>query len=195
MKSPRRSRAPLARRLGLDANPMRRRSDRIKAWGRLTALVLLLVGCVNAVVVGHTAYERRLAVQRVDARVGYRVTGHVVSDPSAAVSPDGYPIRDAVRVVWHDRAGKRHAQVVIAPIDASTVPLWVGADGMASTRPATRGTAVIAGMAAGFYRVFMTGAGLAVILLVISLVLNRRRMAEWEREWASVEPGWRRQTL
>jgi hypothetical protein len=195
MKSARRSRPGLARRLGLDHNPMRRRSDRIQTLARAAALVLLVVGCVNAVVVGRTAHDRRLAAERVDARIGYRVTGNVVSDPSAAVSPDGYPIRDAVRVSWRDRAGRPHAQVVVAPIDVRTVPLWIGADGDASTTAPTGSGAAIAGASAGLSRFFATAAGLAASLLAFAFVLHRRRMAEWEREWASVEPGWRRQTL
>src|SRR5215471_468881 len=36
--------APLARRLGLDRNPLRRRSDRAEAWIRIALVLAFLIG-------------------------------------------------------------------------------------------------------------------------------------------------------
>lgn len=195
MKRPRRFRVTLVRRLGLAGNPVRRRSDLIQAWARVVAGVLVLMGCAVAAMAGRAGYERQLAVDHVSAHHGYQVTGHVVSDADVATSPDGYPLLGTGEVAWRDRAGRRHLEVFVLRSNVRTVPLWVGADGRASTTAPTRGMAVVAGASTGIYTLLATVAGIAVAYLALVSVLARRRSAEWEREWTRVEPGWRRQTL
>lgn len=73
--------------------------------------------------------------------------------------------------------------------------MWIGADGTASLTPPVLSGVVIAGVSTGTYWLFVAAAGLAAVYVGVVFVLDHRRMAEWEREWASVEPGWRRQTL
>lgn len=198
MKSPRRFPATLVRlvrRLGLDRNPMRRRSDRVQSWARIVAGALLLVGCLAAAMVGHTRYERRLAADGVDARSGYRVTGRVVSDAVIVSAPDGYPVRGTVRVAWRDRAGRHHGDWFVLRSDIRTVPLWVGADGRASTTMPLGDRPAVAGASVGLLTLFAAAGGIGIAYLALVIVLTCRRLAEWQRQWASVEPGWRRQTL
>ena len=52
--------ASLARRLGLDANPLRRGTDRAEAWIRIALVLALLLLAVTGLL-GHVLDRRRLA--------------------------------------------------------------------------------------------------------------------------------------
>ncbi|MFL6141823.1 MAG: hypothetical protein ACJ72N_08140 [Labedaea sp.] len=54
----------------------------------------------------------------------------------------------------------------------------------------THDRARVAGVAVAMGLWISAVAGLTVIVLLVSMALNRRRSAAWQREWARVEPDW-----
>jgi len=185
----------VGRRLALDRNPMRRRVDRFEAWlSALTVLVLLVV----APVIGARFADARLAGQQAQAQTSpaYKVTATVGRDPGRSgpsemagprtvrdaqwVAPDGTPRRGTVSVPYGTRYGR-------------TVTIWTDAHGHVRAHPSTaaqmRANATVFG---GFVGVAVVLGGLAVIWLGRRL-LDRRRFADWDAEWATTAPRWMRQ--
>lgn len=184
---------------GLDGNSLRRRSDRLQAWARLTGLALVIGGLVFTGIAAHNTYTDDVALQHANAKVGYRVTGQVLSATDAQVSPDGSVLRGMVRVSWRDRTGHQRVQLLIAPVGAKAprgkIPVWVDARGHASTSPPNAGRPITAAALAAVLGTGLTVTSTVLLYLLAMIPVERRRLAEWQREWTVVEPGWRRQVL
>lgn len=187
------------RRLGFDHNPLRRDSDRVQAWMRVVALVIVVFGVAAAALVARRTYADSIAVLRADAVHGYRTTGHVLSERLPAVYPDGAEVCGTIRVAWQDRAGHWHVRrlvVLNTPHRPSgTIPIFVNARGDPSTVVPNHRQAVAAAVITGLSAVTTAVGAAAVVYLLVLVPLVRRRMDEWQREWAVVEPSWRRQIL
>lgn len=186
------------RRLGFDDNPMRRRSDRIQAWARLTAAVLFLVICLGGIVAGMAAYHSDLAAEEADRKYGYRVTGRVLSTSAAVASHDGVNGPKFARVAWRDREARRHVQSlsVIRSVEANQrIRLWIDNRGAATTSPPRHEKTVALGMFMGIGTALFAAFLLAAAYGVFSYVLDRSRAARWDSGWRAVEPRWRREVL
>jgi hypothetical protein len=166
---------------------------------RLTGLAFAIAGLVVTGFAVHRTYAEDVSLQHANATAGYRATGHVLSATNPDVSPDGTILRGMIRVSWRDRMDHQHAQLVIAPSGADvpkgTIPLWIDARGTPSASPPNAGRPYTAAAMTG-----VLGSGLVVTTVVLLYLLamvpiERRRLAEWQREWTLVEPGWRRQVL
>lgn len=185
----------IARKLGLDGNPLRRRTDKIAA--RLAALLLavFLIGApfLSVAAVGwmghHGAAELRaerswhqvsaLLLQAAPTRTA---TGGVLGYYQVLArwtAPDGRPRTSRIPVSAGMAAGR-------------TVPLWVDAAGSPTGIPLNH-RLVLADEA--FAAVIATVA-LGIVLLCLAWagrwVLDRRRLAGWEVGWTAVGPQWTR---
>lgn len=186
--------------LGFGRNPLRRRSDLVES----IALMLVLFGALAvlpiAVQVGQAAFEHGVRTSAQVAAGSHRsvavllenaeVLGSSVGDSgSSGVShanatwsaPDGTQRSGVIEVGYGDRAGQR-------------ISLWTNDNGDPLTPPKTatdlRTEAIMVGLlfAAGWS--VLLGAGYAVC----RMRLNRRRLAQWDTEWARVSEKWRRHT-
>lgn len=183
------------RRLGLDANPLRRRSDRLQSSLLVATAFLFLLGCVAGVLVGGSSYRGGLAAEQ-RAADGYHVSARIVSVTAWAAADGGGYMPASARVTWSDRRGGRHAQdVVVAGYPGQRVRLWVDAGGTASAKPYSHGKTVTWAVVSGAATVVLVAGGVLSGYLGLVLLIDRRRYALWEREWLVVEPGWRRQAL
>lgn len=186
----------MTRRLGLDHNPLRRRSDVIEAWLLPAVIaVFLALGPVVVVAAGAWAHAQNAAVQqaqrswhRVPAVLLQAVPGPVMSDNGANSWTTWTPAR------WN-AGGRPHVGQVPAVSGTSagsTVPVWLDRAGHVQAPPLTAGQVRDRAMLAAV--VGLTG--LAVILAGLALVsrrlLDRRRLAGWETAWLSVGPHWSR---
>ena len=189
----------LRRLLGLERNPLRRRTDRFQTWLRVATLVVGLVGLAVTGFAVQRTYATGSASQRETALVGYRTTGQVLSSSDPAVSPDGTIVRGTLRVAWRDHAGRQHTQLVVAPNErkarATSLPLWIDARERASAQPPHPGQSAAAATMAGILGTGLTITVAVILYMLVMLPVERRRLAEWQAEWSVVEPGWRRQVL
>ena len=188
----------LRRRAGLDANPLRRHSDRAEAWIRLSVVVVFLAaGPLAAIAVGHWASDSGAAAARALAAAEHRTQAVLLSNAPAASSYPmaGNSVAAWVRARWTAPDGTSRTGEVQAAVGAragSTVTVWSDASGALAGPPP--GHAQILSRVITF--VAVTSAALAILLLstlwLTRRALDRRRLAAWETGWTAVEPQWTR---
>lgn len=186
------------RRLGFEANPLQRPSDRFQARARVVVALLFLVSCAIAVATGRSAYEQAVARAQDDAVTGYHTKAEVLSTTLSAADPQSGATQRVVRVSWQGENGEQHEQRLVLPDGRQVRPsltVWVDGSGHASLRKPPESHTVATGLGAGFLVVFTSLFTLALGYALVVLGLNRRRMRAWQQEWSAVEPDWRRRVL
>jgi len=179
-------------------NPLRRRSDVVEAWTVLAVAALMLLGApLVGAVVGWWAHGDARAVAAAQRSERHRVRAEVVGRvPDSLPTVQGGRERSyRVTVRWTEAGGA--AKTATARVPSGTdrgdkVDVWFDSRGR-SVAPPPDETMVwqhtVTMGACG------AGATIAVILLGHSLVrgaADRRRLAEWERDWTLTEPLWTR---
>lgn len=180
------------------ANPLRRRSDVVEAWTALAVAVLLLVGAPLAgVVVGGWA-----RAEAQETAVSQRAERHSVRAEVVGRDSDSAPTMQSVRqhtyrttVRWTEPDGRERTAAARVPggtRDGDVVEVWFDSRGRSVAPPPD-------GFSVWQYTLTMgacaTGGAAALILLgraVVRQVATRRRLAEWEEDWARTEPEWSR---
>jgi len=184
----------LACRLGLGANPMRRRTDKIATWLGAQLLLVLLIGAPLLGIAAFGWAGRAGAAEQRAERSWHEVPAVLLKSvpvpdslasglfgyswvPARWTAPDGRP-----------RSGNIPVQVGMA--DGRTVPIWVDAAGRPTDAPLTdRAVQARAATAAAVATV-----ALLIVLSVLAWagrkLLDRRRLADWELAWAIVGPQW-----
>ena len=188
--------AALARRVGLDTNPLRRGSDRAEAWLRIgLVLVFLIASPLAAIGLGKLTSAASFSAARAQT-ASERYVPAVLLDKVARAADD--PLYGATGFVWARARwtapdGQRRIGEVPAPVGSKagrTEYIWVDRTGELTYPPigesqiASRVIAVIA----------LTPAALGIVLLIVlwlaKSVLDRRRLQNWAAEWSAVEPQW-----
>jgi hypothetical protein len=187
----------LIRRLGRDGNPLRRRVDVLEAWLVPVAIVVFVALCplvlsltgswIRAVNAGdyraqqdwHPVQARLLKPVPGPQQADHGVNGWISWAPAtwrtaAGVTQTGYVPADAgsragsVVTVYLDRAGRVHMP-----------PLTPGEASSRLLQARLAGLAVLAVL-------------LAIMVVFVRRMLDRRRLAGWEHAWLSVGPTWSR---
>jgi hypothetical protein len=187
----------LARRLGFDANPLRRRSDVVAAW-LLPAAILIFVGLCPVIyaVIGMRVRADNAAAQRAEA-TWHHVEGTLVQ---AAAGPqqqgsgaNSWTVLAPVRWVVDGQSHEADIYVASDSPAGSHVPVLLNQAGKLEMPPLT--AAQVENRV--FVDTLVALAALAVLLAClkwgIRRVLDRRRLAGWEAEWLAVGPRWSRQ--
>jgi hypothetical protein len=188
--------AALARRAGLDANPLRRGSDRAEAWLRIgLVLVFLMASPLAAIGLGKLTNAASVSAARAQAARERLVTAVLLDKVARAADDPLYGASGLVwaRARWTAPDGRRRVGEVPAPIGSKpgqTESIWVDTAGQVTYPPigesqiASRVIAVVA----------LTPAALGILLLIVlwlaKSVLDRRRLKDWAAEWSAVEPRW-----
>ena len=188
--------ASLARKLGLDRNPLRRGTDRAEAWIRIALVLAFLIGAPLAAwgagswaeSVAPTAVHLQLAGEhRVPAKLLRNVPGD---------SDQWFTVRLAwVKARWTVPGGPVRTGLVQAPVGSragSTVPVWLDRSGRPTAPPLPpsqiRGWVLMMAV--------LAPAALALLLLAVGAVLGRilyrRRLSSWGQAWSAIEPQWTR---
>jgi hypothetical protein len=185
----------LARRLGLDGNPLRRRTDKIAA--RLAALLLAMF-LIGAPVLSVTAIGwagRAGAAGQQAARSSHQVSAvlrQAAPAPSFSREALGFTLVQARWTAPDARARAGPIPVSAGLAAGHTVPLWVDKAGLPTGSPPSH-AAVLAREATA---ALVATAALGIVLLCLAWagrwVLDRRRFADWETAWATVGPQWTR---
>jgi hypothetical protein len=186
----------LARALGWDRNPLRRPVDRIETVLTTMLLLAFLAGApLLAIAAG--SWAARVGAGAARAELAWREVPATVQ----RVVPESYAGYGAPGGVWAvarwtaPDGGQRSGEVALNQIvkRGESVRVWVNRAGQpvtAPVRPAeVRSWRILAEAATPFLLV------LPLLLIGVAgrFLLDRRRMARWERTWRMLGPGWTRQ--
>ncbi|MFG3089316.1 hypothetical protein ACGGAI_17010 [Streptomyces antibioticus] len=174
-------------------NPLKRRADTVEAWVVLGAWTLtLLVGALAGwAAIG--AVERSLARERVEWRplVG-RLTGQA---PGQSTGGSARGDHVWAEVGWTGPDGSAHTgQVRVASGSPAGTPvtLWTDGRGRLVTQPVTPAQARLRAVLVGC----LAGAGAATFPYAaghcLRSRLERRRIRQWDTDWAEFEAVWGR---
>ena len=186
----------LARRLWMSNNRLRRRTDRIEAWITTALIVAFLVGApLSFIVAGRWAQQEVVREQHVQ-QSWHQVAATVLE--TAPAQPQfmfGLPWSPAVLVLAHWMGPDGRDRVGQIPVKAGTwagrtVQVWVDRLGRPTGPPLPNSVLSERVVSA---RTFAP-AGLAALLLVVAWLvrrlMDRRRLALWEADWARTGPRW-----
>jgi hypothetical protein len=187
----------IARRVGIDRNPLRRRTDRVEAWITVAlTTVALLLGPFVVWRAGLTAYKSTLSSSERDRhQQRFRVTATLLVDATDYLkADDGVRLRqDTVRALWTAPDGTARTGTIIPPatgaVAGSGVLIWTDAHGNPVSPPVRRDPTESAVMA-GFATALALLALVACLRLAVRNRLNKRRLAGWQTEWTLIEPRW-----
>ena len=184
----------LARRLGLDRNPLRRRTDKIGACVAALLLAVFLIGA-PLLSVAAAGWAARAGASGQRAERSWRQVSAVLMPPSSApdTSAGGVSGYSWVPARWAAPDGRARKGVIPVSTALSadhTVRLWVDAAG-SPTGPPVKHRSVVADEAmAGVVATVALGIVLLCLALAGRWVLGRRQLADWEAAWAAVGPQW-----
>ncbi|MES5819808.1 hypothetical protein [Streptomyces sp. RG80] len=176
-------------------NPLRRRSDLIEGWLLLSTWLLAVVVAVVAGVLAADVVEddvNRLRAQR------HAVTAVLTEDaersPSATEGTDMDQAWATVR--WTGRDGK--VRTGVARVEAGgkaggRTEVWLDERERLVPEPATPEQAELQGTVLGMAAAVGAGALVAFAGWGGCARLGRRRLAQWDKEWADIDPrkGWK----
>jgi hypothetical protein len=188
--------ASLARKLGLDRNPLRRSTDRAEAWIRIALVLAFLIGAPLAAwgaeswaeSVAPTAAHLQLAGEH---RVLATLLRNVPGD-----SDQWFTVRFAwAKARWTVPGGPVRTGFVQAPVGSragSTVQVWLDRSGTPTAPPLPpsqiRGWVLMMAI--------LAPAALALLLLatmaILGRILDHRRLASWGQAWSAIGPQWTR---
>ena len=179
--------------MGLDRNPMRRGTDRIEAMARAGLLAAFVVAApVVIAYVSHELYVSGLRAARAQAAAWHRVPALVLTaEPMATHWLTQPPTRYSVW--WATPDGSSRTGEIIRASGATagaTLTVWIDDKGRLTHPPLSRADVADQLIRAALAVPVVLALPLAAIGGVISLVLNRRRLACWEADWSAVEPQW-----
>jgi len=188
----------LARRAGLDGNPLRRPADRAQSWLKLLGFLLLVVaGPLTAVSAGQAAYRAGVAEARAQLSGLHRSPAVLLPAAPATAGASGEfgSGQTWMRARWHAADGAVRTSPILAPAGTragATVTVWLTAAGRISPGPLQKGQ--ITGRA--ITTAVLTAAVFTVAVLaglwLVQWRLDRRRLAAWDAAWQRVEPRWSR---
>jgi multisubunit Na+/H+ antiporter MnhG subunit len=180
-----------------DRNPLRRGMDRLE--------ICLLVGlfAVMAVVtpfaaqlVGHASYAGAMQTRQEQLVDRHQVQAVLTKDanPVSGWSLSAYVLTPAT---WTSVTGVRRSGEVPADPQShkgTSITVWTDRDGYLDSPPlavseaASQADAATVGVIIASVVVYVIGAA------AIRQLLNRRRMAAWDADWAATAPTWNRQS-
>ena len=178
----------------LRRNPLRRRSYLVEAWLLLAVWILAVVAAAGAGVWTVLAVERHIDALRADR---HSVTAVLVEDAQRIVGTADGSDNYRATVRWTAADGTRRtglAHVDSSSKAGSTTQVWLDAKGRLVPTPATATQGRIEGAVLGVWAA--AGAG-GVVLLVgrgVCGQLERRRVDQWDAEWARIGPQWGHKT-
>ncbi|MFF4395150.1 hypothetical protein [Streptomyces sp. NPDC001480] len=172
-------------------NPLKRRADTVEAWLVLGVWLLTVLTGVLSGLAAAGSVEHGLARERVE----WRPTVAQVTEKAPGTANSGERVWAKVR--WTVADGSTHtgqARVEPGSKPGSPVTVWTDPQGQLVSRPASVSQAHLRAGLIGS----LVGVSAAAVPLVSGLALRgrleRRRMADWDTEWARLGPQWGRMT-
>jgi hypothetical protein len=172
--------------------------DRIEAWITALLLAVLLIG---APVAGATAggwMQHQGWLEQRAQQSWHQVPAVLLKTAPALPNFDlrtswNYEVMTLAR--WFGPGGRHLAgQVPATPgtLAGTTVPVWVNASGQETVQPLLRAELIKRELGAEVVAPFALAILLLFVGLVVRWLMDRRRLAGWETNWAFVGPRWSR---
>jgi hypothetical protein len=182
-----------------DRNPLRRTSDRVETYLLGGLLAASIAGAPFAAqAANHVTYAAMLRAEHAQQASRHQVRAELLqSAGNTSVNGYEFDITVPVRARWTAVTGMPRTGELMAPEGdqrGTIVPVWTNSSGALVDPP------LQPGQVAGQADLAAVGAvaGIGILYLceaaIIRHVLNRRRMAAWEADWALTEPMWNRQS-
>jgi len=177
-------------------NPLRRRSYLVEAWLLLAAWTLAAVAAVGTGVWTAHAVERSIEGLRAQR---HSVRAVLTKDAERTVgTADGTDNDRAWATVrWTAADGTKHTGITRVDTGSkagSTTRVWLDAEGRLVPAPATADQARVQGAVLGGVAAVGTGSAVLLVGWGVCGRLERRRLDQWDAEWARVGPQWGHKT-
>ena len=184
----------LGRRLGLDGNPLRRRTDKIATWLMLQFLVVVLIG-VPIFAIAAFSWAGRAGAAEQRAERSWREVPAVLL--RSAPAPDsfaggvfGYSWVPARWTAPNGTVRSGDIPVEVGLAAGRKVLLWVDTVGRPTDVPITHRAVMARAATAGAVATAVLLIALSCLALIVRWFLDRRRLADWELAWSIVGPQW-----
>lgn len=184
----------LGRRLGLDGNPLRRRTDKIGTWLLAQFLVAVLIGAPLFGIAAFTWAGRAGAAEQHAERSWREVPAvllrSVAAPDSFADGVFGYSWIPARWTAPNGQVRSGDIPVEVGLTAGRKVLLWVDAAGRPTDVPLTHRAVMARAVTAAAGAAAVLLIALSCLALIVRWLLNRRRLADWGLAWAIVGPQW-----
>ncbi|MGV9452447.1 Rv1733c family protein [Streptomyces sp. NPDC003635] len=178
-------------------NPLRRRSDVIEGWTLLAVAVLLLLGAPLAGAVAgwwaHDEARATAAAQRADRHRVRAEVGGRADAPLPSVQNTERKHRATVR--WTAPDGTPRTSTAMVPVGThpgERVDVWLDSSGRSVQPPPGEAAIWQHTVTIGACAAVGTGGLILLAHTTVRRLLDRQRLAEWDRAWARTEPEWSR---
>ncbi|HUZ22676.1 MAG TPA: hypothetical protein VMV07_02815 [Streptosporangiaceae bacterium] len=185
----------LAGQLGWDRNPLRRRIDRVETVVVTALLAIFLVGAPVLMIVAARVTDSAGVRQQHAERTWRQVPATLLQTPANQADPSYGWDGAWVRARWSAPDGQQRTGFVAvdpAAVAGHRVQVWVDGAGRITSPPLRTydiwGDVLLAVVTVPV----VLGIALSIIAGCVRAVLNRRRLAGWDRAWYAVEPRWTR---
>lgn len=187
----------LAGRLRRGRNPLRRRSDLIEGW-LLPAAIAVFLAASPLVAAAAGARVRMDNAAARHAQLSWHLAPAVLlkAAPGPAMSDNGantWVVEAPARWTSGGRTRTGMVPALAGTSAGSTVRVWLDRAGNARTPPLTAAQVSDRVIAAALVGLAGLAVFLASMVMLTRRVLDRRRLAGWERAWQSVGPQWTHQ--
>jgi hypothetical protein len=185
----------IARGLGLDGNPLRRRTDKIAARAAALLLAAFLIGAplLSAAAAGWAAHHG--AAELRAARSWHQVSAILLQGVPAPTASGGVLGYHQVLARWTAPDGRARTGRISVSADMAAgrmVRLWVDSAGSPTGFPLHRSAVLADEAIAAVIATVALGIALLCLARAGRWVLDRRRLADWQAGWAAVGPQWTR---
>jgi hypothetical protein len=180
-----------------DGNPLRRTSERLETY--LLAVLFAASAAVApfaARAASHWAYAGALQAEHAMEATSHQVTAELLMPAGMSTIMDSYGTQVPTQARWTSVNGMVRYGQIPAPAGrpkGTTLTVWTDASGALTSPPSQPGQA--SGLAGETAAVVVAGIGVLDLggAAIIRQVLDRRRMAAWDADWAVTEPRWNHQ--
>ncbi|WP_326609743.1 hypothetical protein OG949_06325 [Streptomyces scopuliridis] len=189
-----RKRGPGHARAARKRNPLRRPADRLRVLVNVLLIVVLIIGLPLAGwAAGSFTYDHYQGITHSQNVGKHQVTAHLTANARHVV-PGAVPggAVGSAPVTWTDASGTHTGRTVVVEGQkkGSSIRIWVDRSDRITLPPENSSVGLITGVTAG-----IVAASTAAVLVSGARVgfhrsLDRRLDAQWEKEWAQVEPKW-----
>ncbi|MEU5627231.1 Rv1733c family protein [Streptomyces tendae] len=179
-------------------NPLRRRSDVVEAWTTVVVALLLFVAApVLGAATAWWGYGQAQAVVAEQRAERHHVRATVEDRTPGALSTGQLGGQHSYRAAVHWKAAdgtekSTTAQVPAGARHGDSVDVWLDSRGRSVPPPSDGAEIWQHSATVGSFTTIGTVLTVLLANRAVRTVALRRRMAEWDRDWALTEPQWTR---